>query len=326
MKIPHTYTYTEKLKALVIFKKPNDIIYDEPYLADVEYLSIDNAYEYNIDLSFFPNVKKLSIFTKNEYKIPDNIVVLKNLNELNTVCILPDNIHLLNELEHLTLGGDAIFKVPDTIADSSVKSLVIGYYDKDYQPVPTPEFIYRMRNLENLEFRLCKFNFVNDEINNLENLKSLKFNCSTTDIENFPDISGLTNLKELRIRGENVQGQKRPKYSLFKEILERIVKLPQLEILDIGGWYPKNKKERLESDADKNSIPDIFDKFPNLKQLSIHWMKLDYLPSTIYRMNFLEELNITHNYISGQEIDSLSRSLPNTKIVGTGFNKSRFEN
>ena len=137
---------------------------------------------------------------------------------------------------------------------------------------------------------MCKFSEYNFEKNQLNSLEELDFGCSLSDLNSFPDLSGLKNLKKLIVRGENVQGQKVPKYELFSKVLESIKNLNQLEELDLSFWRPKNKSERLVIKDSKTSIPDVFEHFTNLKKLSLIQMKLDFIPESILELKNLKEL------------------------------------
>lgn len=319
----HTYTYTARCKALVIFSKPTADLYDEPYLNEIEDLSIDNAFAFQVDLTKFPQVKRLFIASKDPYTIED-LVHLQQLEEVNTNCFLPENTKKIKRLKKLTLSDQALLRVPKDLKDSSVTCLTLHYYQKGDPPIPMPAFVYQMTKLEQLELTLCNFSVLSEEINNLTELSVLKLKCSMTYLENFPSLSGLINLRHLVVNGETVQGQLRPKFALFSKILEQVCQLGELETLDIGNWYPKNQKERIAFDGKKNSLPDIFASFPKLKKLYITWMKLDYLPPTIFKMYTLEELNLISNYLTEEELNSLQQELPQLKIVGKGHNTSRF--
>lgn len=319
----HTYTYTPNGKTLVIFSKPTPDLYKEPYLNEVEDLSIDNASAFQVDLTKFPHVKRLFIASKDPYTIED-LAHLKQLEEVNTNCFLPESVKELKKLKILKMSDLSLVKVPQSIQDSSVTSLALCYSEKGEMPIPMPAFVYQMTKLEQLELTLCNFSEISEEINNLTQLYTLKINCSMTYLKDFPSLSGLINLRHLVVDGETVQGQLRPKFALFSKVLEQVCKLGELETLNIGNWYPKNQKERITFEGKKNSLPNVFSSFPKLKKLYIHWMKLDYLPPSIFQMHALEELNIISNYLAEEELDKLQQQLPQLKIVGRGHNKSRF--
>lgn len=319
----HTYTYTERCKALVVFSKPTPDLYEEPYLNEIEDLSIDNAAAFQVDLTKFPQVKRLTIATKEPYTL-DDLAHLQQLEEVNTNCFLPESVTELSQLKTLKLSDQALLHTPETLRNSAVTSLSLYYAPKGEPPIPMPDFVYQMTQLEELELTLCNFSVLSEEINRLTQLKVLKIKCSTTYLNDFPSLSGLSSLRHLVVNGETVQGQLRPEFALFSKVLEQVCQLSELETLDISSWYPKNQKERIAFEGKKNSLPDVFVRFPKLKKLTIAWMKLDYLPPTIFQLYALEELNIVANYLAEEELDHLQQQLPQLNIVGRGHNKSRF--
>ncbi|MBB1149589.1 hypothetical protein H4K35_05485 [Myroides sp. NP-2] len=319
----HTYTYTPSCKALVVFSKPTVDLYQEPYLNEIEDLSIDNAAAFQVDLTKFPRVKRLTIATKEPYTL-DDLAHLQQLEEINTNCSLPESVTELSQLKTIKLSDQALLHAPVTLKDAAVTSLSLYYAPEGELPIPMPDFVYQMTQLEELDLTLCNFSELSEEINRLTQLKVLKIRCSMTYLSDFPSLSGLLNLRHLEINGETVQGQLRPKFALFSKVLEQVCQLSELETLDISSWYPKNQKERIAFEGKKNSLPDIFDRFHKLKKLTIAWMKLDYLPPSIFQLHSLEELNIVANYLAEEELDHLQRQLPQLKIVGRGHNKSRF--
>jgi hypothetical protein len=173
-----------------------------------------------------------------------------------------------------------------------------------------PDWIFEMQGLEKISFRVCRFTSVNNKINQLKSLVDLDFGCSLSDVQYFPDLSGLTNLKRLTVRGESVQGQRLPAYSLLPQILEGIKNLGELEYLDLSLWKPKNKTEWLVEYKKRHSIPDIFDRYQNLIELSLFGMNLDFVPDTILQLKKLRKLFLRKNRFDNEEIKRVIQFLP----------------
>lgn len=317
------YTYSPNVKTLTIWGKNIQSLSDETFLKDIKDLNIEKADQIDIHFNLFPNVQKLIIESKNDYRLPNELIHLSKLKELITKCRLPENIHLFRSLDSLYI--QELADAPEGIEMLPLKELIFSYYSDKLDPIPCPDFIFKLKSLEKLELRLAKLTSISDEINSMINLKSLDFGCSLSLITNFPDISNLANLKELIVRGENVIGQKKPPYILFKSVLNNIIKLPQLEILDISFWSTRTNSEWLIRDGKRNSIPDIFDSLPNLKELSLAYMNLDYLPKSIYSKKSLRKLYISNNCLPDDEVKNLIKCLPNTEIIGNELNRSRFK-
>jgi hypothetical protein len=285
-------------------------------LQDIVFLSVQKASELNVDFSLFPSLEELWISSKQNYQISDTLLKLDKLDKfiLGKNCFFPENIHLLKNLRELWLKEEGVLNPPKNICKSqSIKELhILG--GLDCSPFSAPEWIFEMKQVEKIRFSVCRFTSISEKINHLENLIDLDFGCSLSDLESFPDLSGLKKLKRLRIRGESVQGQKLPPYSLFPQVLESIKTLKNLECLDLGFWRPKKKSEWLVVADKKHSIPDIFDRYPNLTELFLNDMKLDFVPSSVLELKSLKHLNIIYNNFGGDEVKKIIPHLPDCKI------------
>lgn len=286
--------------------------------AEIKFLDIEKASQYEeIDFSVFVNLEKLWISSKTEYFLPKNFALLPKLKKLilDGNSRLPENINELKTLKELWLNDEGIYNVPESILKSdSIEILNIFYYPKLSKQKPAPEWIFQLKNLQKLRFSVCKFSEYNFENSQLDSLEELDFGCSLSDLDSFPDLSGLKNLKKLIVRGENVQGQKVPRYELFAQVLDRIKHLNQLEELDLSFWRPKNKSERLVIEDNKTSIPDVFEHFTNLKKLSLVQMKLDFISDSILELKNLKELEIRENNLDKNEITRIKERLPKCSI------------
>jgi Leucine-rich repeat (LRR) protein len=285
-------------------------------LQDVVFLSIQKASELNVDFSFFPSLQELWIDSKQDYQIPDSFLKLEQLDKfiLGKNCFLPENIHLLKSLRELWLKENGVLNPPKNICKSqSIRELhILG--GLDFSPFSTPEWIFEMIQIEKIRFSVCQFTSISEKINRLENLIELDFGCSLSDLVSFPDLSGLTKLKRLEVTGESVQGQKLPPYSLFPQVLEGIKTLTNIECLALGYWRPKKKSEWLVVEDKRYSIPNIFDRYPNLTELYLNDMKLDFVPASVLELKNLKCLNILSNNIDSDEVKKIIQHLPDCRI------------
>jgi Leucine-rich repeat (LRR) protein len=217
----------------------------------------------------------------------------------------PENIGTL-DVRELWLHGPVILDVPSNILENeSIRELNISFYGKNIAPCPAPGWIFEMRRLEKLSFSVCKFSSFSEKINQLHDLADLKFGCSLSDLEEFPDLSGLKSLKSLSVRGEAVQGQRLPAYSLFPKVLEGIKNLAGLEYLNLSDWRPRKNAE---------CVPDIFYRFPDLEELSLRSMKLDFLPQSIFQLKRLKKLYLNDNKLDNAAIREIIGKLPHCQI------------
>lgn len=284
---------------------------------DRKFLDIEKASDCEIDFSCFPSVEELWISSKKRCQIPNSLTQLNCLKKLiiGKNCILPENINQIKSLKELWLNNSDIYNMPETITGAdSITDLNISYYDKDIEPKAMPYWIFEMKGLEKINLNLCRFNEISPRINQLSNLTELNFGCSLSDINIFPDLSGLVKLNKLKVSAEAVQGQRLPSYSLFIQILDGIKNLHQLKQLDLSGWRPKRKAEWLVAENGKHSIPDLFHSYPNLTELSVAGMNLDFIPRSIFDLQKLTRLNVTDNKLTNEEVRKIINHLPNCSI------------
>lgn len=283
-----------------------------------KWIFIDKAGDYDeIDFKALAHIEELGFSSKKDYYIPEDLVLLKNLKILNVNdhCHLPSNINQFKSLQELYLSNEAIYNVPDSIKNTtSIKDLKIVFDPKDKEPQAAPDWIFDVKNIETLSAPVCRFSEIKINNDNDNQLKEVDLSCSLSDLKVFPDLSSLKNVKKLNLSAETVMGQKMPSYELFGQMLDSIKDLDQIEELDISFWRPKKKSERLVIKDGKVSIPDVFDRFPNLFRLSIADMKIDFVPESILELKKLRELQIQGNNFSKEEISKIKNRLTNCGI------------
>ncbi len=298
-------------------KQDKNKLKDKLLLNSITVLDVGKASEFDLDFKDFKQVRELSLMSKKTYQIPKNLSELKQLTKLSVLgnCNLPNNIYELENLEELYISDEALLTVPNDIKEiKNLKKLRITFYDNiEFQP--TPDWIYDIKSLQELDLTLCKFTKISDKINNLTNLETLEMDCSFTLLSSFPNLSKLKKLRKISLSGESVIGQRMPSYSLFPLVLESIKELSQIEELNLSGWRPKKKSEWLVVRGKEYSIPDIFDRHPNLTHLNLRDMNLSFVPNTILQLKKLKELNLTWNKnISNEEMHRIIKHLPKCKI------------
>ncbi|MDR2566973.1 MAG: hypothetical protein LBC97_13155 [Bifidobacteriaceae bacterium] len=227
---------------------------------------------------------------------------------------IPDDIRE-SGVESLWLRGQCVFDAPEAVTQAAaIRELHLSYWARDFIPRPAPEWVFELEGLERLYFNVNRFSGIGDGINRLTSLVELDFGCSLSDLEHFPDLSGLAQLKSLAASGEAVQGQRLPRHSLFPEVLEGIKGLSQLTTLDLSFWKPSRKADWLVGEDGRRSIPDVFDRRPNLEDLHLYGMGLDVLPRSILALPHLKKLNIRNNPISRDEVKLVIAGLPGCRI------------
>ena len=296
--------------------------------SEIKFLHLEKVSEYeDIDFSSFLKLEELWISSKTKYNLPKSFISIPVIRKLilDKNCRLPENIDEIKTLEELWLEENGVFNIPNAIKNcSSIRKLNISYYDKDLIPTISPSWIFEISSLEKLRFSVCKFSEFNIEKNKLKKLSELDFGCSLSDLNYFPNLSSFTNLKKIIVSAESVQGQKQPNYQLFEQILESIKNLNQIEELDISYWKSKKKMDSLIFKNGKTSIPNVFDRYPNLVKLSVANMKLDFIPETILNLKKLKELKIQGNNLTSDDIKNIIKHIPQCRIESDlGFYRPR---
>lgn len=285
---------------------------------ELKSLFIDTASDYEeIDFIIISHIEDLGFASKKDYYIPDKLVLLKNLKKLdaNNNCHLPANIDQLQPLEELYVSEEAIYNVPDSIKNIKfIRDLRIVFDPKNNEPQISPEWIFDVKNVEKLTMAYCRFSEIKINNKNANQLEEVDLSCSLSDLKMFPNLSSLKDVKKLSLSAETVMGQKMPPYELFGQMLENIKDLEQIEGLDISFWKPKKKSDGLVIKDGKISIPDVFDRFPNLVRLSIANMKIDFIPDSILGQKKLRDLQIQGNNFEKNEIARIKTSLPKCGI------------
>ncbi len=306
----------DRISLLVQGKKDQKKLSGTPDFSNITDLHIEKADELAIDFSVFPSVRELWIDSRQPCRIPETLLQLRHLDKLivGGHCILPAETHRLESLRELWLKDHGIIAPPpDITRSSSIRELNIAYYG-DVEPRPIPEWIFGMTRLEKIRFSVCRFTAIGERINQLTNLVELDLGCSFSDLQSFPDLSGLEKLRRLAAASESVQGQKQPAYSLFPQVLDGIRNLRDLDCLDLSGWKPRKKTEWPVTQDKRHSIPDVFDRHPHLHELSLGGMNMDFIPETVLRLAGLKKLKLNGNKLSREEIGKIIRHLPRCMI------------
>lgn len=232
---------------------------------------------------------------------------------------LPKELFQCKNLRKLVLGGSAMF-YPEELGDfPKLKILRISY---NYQLLDLPKSLKKLKNLVELDLSGSeKLSDIPDIFQDMTKLKKLKISLSGNNGLFIPEsISKLENLEELIINGKIEDSQ-----------LDRIGTLRKLKTLHLNSpiseipasWSGLKSLEKLEIVfSNKSIIPDIFDYFINLKELTI---RQDYnraskipnkFPNSIWKLTQLSKLSISNCYFDG--IGNIAQPLTELKSVYIG--------
>lgn len=249
MKIENSFSVWDK-------KTFKQITTGEVNPAEIAFLSVQKASDFVLDYSAFVRLNELWISSKKECLLPDSLGDLPQVKKLIVTKngYLPQSIGRLKNLNELWLHGAVLTRLPAEIQAVTTHHLDLSFYEKEFLPMPMPEVFFEMKNLKSLRLAVCRFSEISQKINRLESLIELDFGCSLSDLAVFPDLSGLKNLQTLKARGEAVQGQRKPDFSLFPQIMEVAKSLPSLKELDIAFWKPRKKSDILAFEEKINAL------------------------------------------------------------------------
>jgi Leucine-rich repeat (LRR) protein len=285
---------------------------DEPYLPEIEWMQVTEvAHAVKLDYSVFTNLRELIISSLEPFVFPKEICNLPLLKHIRCSgrCLVPDEIGAMLPLQDLDVTGDCVLQMPETILElSSLKRLGVSYYNypiRDSIPCAMPRWISKMSGLEQLYLHLCHFSDIDPNINNLQNLKHLCFWNALSAIADFPSLCGMPKLSRLEITGDG-RGLPKPKYSLFESVLENIKDLSTLESLRLSEWSSRKKADYLILTDRGKSIPDVFDRYPELTMLDISYMRIDFLPPSVFRLPKLKFIYAGGNSLPAEELEQLT--------------------
>jgi Leucine-rich repeat (LRR) protein len=332
-KLPKAIFDLETLKVLKLDKNSFDIVPKE--------------------ISQLIHLKELSFRNTPIEELPEEIGQLKNLEVLNlsycqSLKKLPVAIGELSNLKKLILWS---FKgeVPTSISKlANLEELDINnYYGYGVEPTPFPSWILSLTGLKKLKVNENSFQNLPAELVQLTNLEELNLNGALCYVEDFPDLSSLTNLKKLYITGRT-NLTTRP--LLAQETLQHFFNITTLEYLDISSfnkkddWMPtstvektraelQDKPEKLalfESHLNLHSNGNYYydtrrnitladfkglDNLTNLKELDIRFNNLNALPSEVLNLKQLEKIHIYGNDFTQNDMDTLRQLNPEIEII-----------
>lgn len=157
------------------------------------------------------NVKKIVDPRAGVTQIPEKVVLMVNLEELNLalnqIDSLPADIYKLKSLKHLDLGGNNLKELPETIvAMQQLEDLRIWRNDFNRFPVE----VFELKNLKRFDYSDNKLNEIPVGLTELTKLERL--DLASNPITKFPDeIVNLTNLKKLDLSGTKLSKSKQKK-------------------------------------------------------------------------------------------------------------------
>jgi Leucine-rich repeat (LRR) protein len=279
-------------------------LHDELYLPTVEWMQItEAAQETVLDFSVFKGLKTLMISSLEAYVFPEEICALPRLNRINCSgrCLLPPEIGEMTGLRELFLNGDCVLNMTENIVRlPNLRLLHVSCYG-DSTPCPMPRWISRIPSLEELHLFLCRFSEIDPNINELINLSALCFQGALSAVREFPSLSKLQKLERLEITGNGYPSIPKPSYRLLASVLDGIADLHGLKSLDLSEWRSRKKADYLVLTDQGKSIPDVFDRYPELYSLNLSGMRIDFLPPSVLRRSNLQRLDVSGNQISPKD-------------------------
>jgi Leucine-rich repeat (LRR) protein len=212
---------------------------------------------------------------------------------------LPSEVFKLHHLRGLNLSNNALAYIPDEIAElTGLQTLHLDRNPLEAIPVGTfaltelrmlnlvatristiPNEIARLRRLETLDLRLAPITTVSDHIGSLDYLQT--FMLHSAKLSTFPDVLlDCIALRNLVIH--EIPNLFRSGFGRAPRTLGRLVRLRQLELVGVGIV----------------SLPDVFDRFPDLTFLILNYNQIKTLPPSMRALTELRELGLEGNNLS----------------------------
>lgn len=334
------------LKEKKLLKLPAELFTIE----DLEVLNLEenNFTDLPQEISRLKNLKELNLRKTGITSLPESIGELQNLESLNlnychSLRSLPKRIGDLKNLKRLSLWSYS-GKIPDSVTRlTGLEELdIYGFYYSNPEPIEFPRWIFRLTGLKRLIVSNNSFRDLPEDILGLEKLEFLNLNSALCYVEELPDLSRLSNLKELHCDGR-VTINTRPPVS--QEILNHFFKITTLETLNISAFGEeeqyappalikkmqdayKDDPEKLkdfQSRLKKNKSGNYFyqrrrpmkmedfaglDRLVNLRDLDLAWNKLKRLPKEVLRLKKLERIRLQGNEIPKSDLAALAEQNP----------------
>jgi Leucine-rich repeat (LRR) protein len=307
-------------------------------LTNLKILGVNNVDIEHIRLP--TTLENLEVMSANCPRIVFDLTNLRDLALLeNGLTKLSDLVSRLTNLETLKLCNNMMKTLPNEICDLT-KLSTLTFMNVPLQQLP--ESMTSLKNLCNLTLFGAKLAF------------SLNLNCfplnslvlSQCNLTEFPDLSGLTNLRMLDLSG-NSKLQEIPVYfTRFEKLInmnlgccaitsfpEESWRLTSLKSLELRNNNSKNIPENLDQLTNLTSLgfyanilsdlPDSFGNLTNLQTLSLEDNVFSSFPNAILKLSNLVHLsfwNNTHLSSIPVEINHLTKlqklDLRETKITG----------
>lgn len=325
-KLPKAIAYLSELKNLALAENNlEDLPEGDLSFSKLEILNVANNKLKTIPESFMQlrELRELILGENNITALPESISNLKNLVRLNlasnSLSELPDSICELLNLYEFRCSHNFLQELPEGMQKlSNLSSLSLA--SNKFKIFP--EVITKLSSL--VELRLANNELVNisDDIGKLTSLQYLSI--SYNELTDIPEsISNLPNLSYISLRNNKIKNL--PDFSAKFSNL-RTLKISGNETLDddsAESEVPKRKRRTDSQSEDEIHIDDLtantsvksdvqltIEEVNNkkLKTLNLSHQGLRIFPLAIFELIWLEELDISYNFITEIPIELLKLS------------------
>lgn len=240
-------------------------------------------------------IDEMKVWFGDGYKIPDSILLFKNLKELTIYCIgssyWPAGFSTFKKLEKLSISFDSVTPSPEIGNLTALRELTLQVGKAEL-----PDSFTQLQQLTSLKILCSNKPSTLERVFSLKNLTMLNLN-SWDDIQRLPGaIGNLTKLETLNMERNGITYLP-PEIGKLTKLKHLNLWQNRLDSLPAEIGLLENLEELNLDENQLKKLPDGFGRLTKLETLNIWNNKLSALPAGIGNLSLLRTLNAADNPI-----------------------------